>query len=114
MTDGFALYCLDDLIGNTENGISAETHHYFLAVFILLESRQGKSSIDDRLKIAVGYVGYSRPTHQTAGKDVALVGLFWSLNAIGGHQNGAGKLGKFLSLILPGGAVMTVKMLVFL
>ena len=35
------------------------------------------------------------------------------LNTVGGHDDGPGKLGKFFGLILPGGAIVAIKMSMF-
>ena len=39
---------------------------------------------------------------------------FGPLDAVGGHEDGPGKLGELLALVLPGGSVVAVEMLVFL
>ena len=51
-----------------------------------------------------------RPSYQTGGKYAVLVRISWFLDTIGGHQYGAGEGVKFFGLILPGTAVMTIKM----
>ena len=55
-------------------------------------------------------MGDSRPSHGTGGENILLVGLFGFLDTIGGHQDGPGKLIKFLLLVLPGSAIVAVKM----
>jgi hypothetical protein len=64
-------------------------------------------------EVVVGDVRHSRPPDQAAGKNVVFVGIPRFLNAVGRHQNRAGKFGEFLGLILPGGSVVAVKMRVF-
>ena len=46
-------------------------------------------------------------------KILSLIGFLGLLDAVGGHQDGPGKFGEFLVLILPGGPVMAVEMGVF-
>jgi hypothetical protein len=58
-------------------------------------------------------VVHARPAHQAGGKNVVLVALLGLLDAIGGHDDGAGKLGELPGLVLPGRAVVAVEMGVF-
>ena len=54
------------------------------------------------------------PADQAGGEDAALVGLLGLLDAVGGHQDGAGEGGELLGLVLPGPAVVAVEVGVFL
>ena len=66
------------------------------------------------LKIQIGNVGNSGPADHAAGKQIFLIFIFGSLDAVGGHQNGAGKIGEFFDLFLPGRSELTVEMLILL
>ncbi len=59
-------------------------------------------------------VGNPGPAHQAGGEQVGLVGGLGLLDAVGGHQDGTGKLAELPDLVLPGGAEMTVEMGVLL
>ncbi len=55
-------------------------------------------------------MGDPRPSHESGGEDVVLVGLRGFLDAVGRHEDGAREGGKFLFLVLPGRPVMAVEM----
>lgn len=52
------------------------------------------------------------PAHETGGEDVLNI-VLGILNAVGGHQDGAGECGKFFFLVLPCGSVVTGEVRVF-
>ena len=54
------------------------------------------------------------PLDQAPGEEAVLVALSRLLDAVGGHDDGAGEGGELLGLILPGGAVVADKMAVLL
>ena len=58
-------------------------------------------------------MGNTRPAHKTGGVDIGFVFFLGLLDTVGGHEDGPGKSGKFLGLVLPGGPVMSVEMIVF-
>ena len=59
-------------------------------------------------------MGYARPAHQATGINIAKIRIFGLLDTVGGHYDGTWKGGELFGLILPGCAVMTVEMAVFL
>ena len=56
----------------------------------------------------------ARPRNRAAGEDAVAIAVLRLLNAVGGHQNGAGELGKLFRLILPCATVVSSQMLVSL
>ena len=55
-----------------------------------------------------------RPLHQPAGVETVLVGVSRALDTVGVKDDGAGEIGEFLGLILPGAAVVADQVRVFL
>ena len=84
-----------------------------LAVAVFRETGQGQGLFDDRGEVPVGDMGNPGPAHQTGGEDIVLVGFLGLLDAVGGHQDGPGKFGEFLVLVLPGRPVVAVEMGIF-
>ena len=114
VADGLILHRLDDLAGHAHDGVAAKADHDRLPVGVFGETGQGQGLFNGRGEIFVGDVGDSRPADQTGGEDIVLIGLLRFLDAVGGHDDGAGEFGEFLLLILPGGAVVAVEMGIFL
>src|SRR3989339_39868 len=110
MTDGTVFYTGNDLVGHAKNGFVSKTHQNFHILFVFCIPRQFKSPVNQRSKIVFVQMRQARHSKRTRGEDVFLILLFWFLNTIGSHEDGARKIGKFFFLVLPGGAVMAVKM----
>ena len=87
----------------------AKSGHHLAAVAVLREAGHGQGLVDHRLEITIRNVRYAGPAHQPGGEDIFLVGLGRSLDAVGGHQDGPGKVGEFLDLVLPGRSVVAVE-----
>ena len=114
MADSLVFDRIDHLVRHAKHGIAGKTHHDGTFVCICRETFHGQGFFNGRREVLVSDVVYPGPADQAGGIDVVLVGILRPLDTVGGHDNGAGELGKFLCLILPGGAVMAVEMAVFL
>ena len=114
MADLAGLDQFDDFGRGAEDGVAAEADQDGFFRFIFRESGGGQGGVDDRFEVAVGDVDHTRPGHETAGEDPALVGFRRFLDTVRGHQDRAGEGGEFFLLILPGAAVVADKMFIFL
>ena len=109
----FFFHRFDHLGGNAHHRIAGKADHHGFPGLVGLKTGQSQRRFDDRRKILVRDVPDPGPSHQSGGENVILVGFFRFLDAVGGHENGAGKRIEFAFLVLPGRAVMTVKMRIF-
>ncbi len=112
--DGPGLHRVDDLVGHAHDGVAGEAHHDGFTFAVFLKSRHFQGFLDHRGEIQVRDMFDTGPAHQPPGENPVDIVIFGLLDAVGGHDNGTGELGKFLDLVLPGGAEMPVKMGVFL
>ncbi len=104
-----AFYRLYDLAGNAHYRIPGEPHHHRPAVFVIIEPGHGERLFNNGLKIPVAYVRDAGPAHGACRKDAVPIRIKWLLDAVRGHQDGAGKFAELLVLVLPGSAVMPVE-----
>ncbi len=112
MLNGAALHGLDDLVGHAEHRIVPEADQNFLArSFSHIWAGQG--FVDDGAEIEAVDVGHIGPCSAAPGKKTVFVRFGWFLDAVGVEDDGAGELGQFLGLILPGTAEVTGQMRVF-
>ena len=75
----------DHLSGHAHDGVSSKPNHYGPFVRIGRETGHGHGFLNNRGKILVGDMRRPRPTHQTRGINITLVGVPRLLNAVGGH-----------------------------
>ncbi|MBT9140701.1 MAG: hypothetical protein DDT30_01279 [Dehalococcoidia bacterium] len=68
---------------------------------------------DHRGEIVIIQMADARPANIAGGEDVIQIAGLRFLQAVGGHQNCAREVSKLLLLVLPGSAIMSVKMLIF-
>jgi len=113
VADRLALDRVDHRARHVHHGVAGESDHHRLAFDVRGKSGQGQRLLNDRFEIGIGNVPDAGPADQAAGKNVVFVGIPRFLNAVGRHQNGAGKFGEFPGLILPGRAVVAVEMGIF-
>ena len=102
--DGSGLDRCDDLVRNAQDRVPGEPDRHFTAVFIFLKTGESKARAITGLK-SVGNVRDTGPADHAACKKIPLVIVLGSLDAVGRHQDGTGKVGKLPDLFLPGRAV---------
>ena len=111
MADGSRLHGLNNLVGNGQNRVAGKAGEHFALACVFGKAGQRQSTFDNRRKVLVfTNMRHTGPGDQAGGEDILHIAGLGLLNAVGGHKNGPGKLGKLFFLILPGGAVVAVKM----
>eukprot|EP00053_Salpingoeca_punica_P005903 m.57274 g.57274 ORF g.57274 m.57274 type:complete len:624 (-) comp13447_c0_seq2:122-1993(-) len=111
---------LDDLVCDAEDGLVAKADGDGVGLGLLHvlardEALHGLGLGDDLGEVALAGglrdVGDARPADGVEGVDVVLVALARLDDAVGGHDDGAGELGKLKLLQLPGAAVVADEVL---
>lgn len=114
MADVFVLHRSDDVIGDTQDGVPAESCHDIPAVCIGGEAGELQSSSDHRGEVPVRNMSNIGPSYLSRGKYVFFIGRLGPLDTVRRHEDSPGELGELLRLVLPGRSVMAVKMFILL
>jgi len=114
VADVAVLHGLDHRGRHREDRVATEAHHHAATVNLFDEAGQLKRAVDHDLEIAVLHVHGTRVCHPPRREDVLGIALTRVLDAVGGHEDGAGELIEFPALVLPCGAVVSVEVLILL
>ncbi len=93
----------DDLVSHTEHGVVAEAGQDLLAR-IFREGGALLGLLDDLTEVPAAHMLDAGPLHQTPGVEAVGVAVGRALDAVGVEDDGAGEVGEFLGLVLPGAA----------
>src|SRR5665647_502899 len=107
-------YSSNDLIGYTHHRIAGKTDHNRTLLNIVAEAWQLLCLGNNSSKFAISYITNPWPAYRTGGKNIVSVRFLRFLNTVGGHQNRTREDRKFFLLVLPGAAIVTIKMGVFI
>ena len=112
MFQGAAFDCSDDLVRHAQHRVVAESDQDGLVRAVGGEAGFSQSRFDDRGEIAVRDMPDIGPGDEAAGENAAEIGIARLLDAVGGHQDGAGEGIELVGLILPRAAVIADEVLV--
>jgi hypothetical protein len=101
-------------IGHAQDGVAGKSDYNFFLVQVLGEAGQFQRPLDHGTEVLVGDMWQPRPTYQPGAEDVGRIGLLELLQAVSRYDDDAWELGEFVLLVMSSGAVVAVKMSVFL
>ena len=115
--DGAGLYRVHHLTGDAQDGIVAKAGCHGAAavdagkVLRRLIAAQGKRLLDEGREVLLCInVGDAGVGHHIGGEHPVYIVILGRHQAVGGKENGGGEIGKFLLLVLPGRAEITLEM----